>query len=763
MRKKLIKKRKWVFLMAIVALTAMGVAVAAFISTNDVASTNPSQPQKTEPANTASAFIAEQHQKGKKPNRLINEKSPYLLQHAFNPVDWHAWGEAAFEKARQEHKPIFLSIGYSTCFWCHVMERQVFENEEIATVMNKYLVSIKVDREERPDVDRIYMSALQAMTGGGGWPMSMFLTPDLKPFYGATFIPPNQFRQLIERIHEVWTNEPQKIFESSQRLTEFITQRAVVETANIELEKSVLTRGFEQFRQSYDQQHAGFGGGPKFPRPVAFNFLLRYYSRFGEPEALQMTLATLRKMAEGGLYDHLGGGFHRYSVDGQWRVPHFEKMLYDQAQLVCSYLDAHQITHEEFYASIARETLAYVLRNMTDSEGGFYSAEDAESAPDPKKPEEKEEGAFYVWSNEEIDRILGRERAEIFCYVYGVEPNGNALEDPHRVFVGKNILYTAHTISDTAKKFNKSPERTAKLLAESRAKLLVEREKRPRPHLDDKILVSWNGLMIAALARAYQVLDEPAYLRAAETSAEFILKKLYDPKTKQLRRRYRAGEARYEAQLEDYAFFTMGLLDLYEAALDIRWLQQAIELTERQNALFYDEQKGGFFDTSGKDSSLLLRTKEDYDGAEPTGNAIATLNLLRLAQMINNHQGRAMADQTLALFGERLKGFPQVMPQMLVALDFHLDKPKQIIIAGDRHKEDTQSMLREIHQRYIPNKVLLLADGAAGQHFLSRSLPFLKEMKRLGGKATAYICENYACELPTSDLKVMARLLDGKK
>ena len=699
----------------------------------------------------------------KKYNRLKSEKSLYLLQHAYNPVDWFPWGQEAFDKARKENKLIFLSIGYSTCYWCHVMERQIFENEELAALMNRYFVSIKVDREERPDVDRVYMSALVAMTRSGGWPMTIFLTPDLKPFYGATYIPPDQFRKIIIKIHEIWKTDPEEFRQSSRQLTDLLKRQVLSESGGTTLEKSILTKGYEQLRQAYDEQYAGFGRGPKFPRPATFNFLLRYYYRFGEQEALKMTLATLRKMAEGGVRDHLGGGFHRYSVDGQWRVPHFEKMLYDQAQLASSYLDAYQITHDEFYASIGRDILAYVLREMTDKDGGFYSAQDAESALDPKKLREKEEGAFYVWTKKDIDRAIGKDGAEIFEYAYGVRAGGNALEDPQKVFVKKNILFISHSVDQTAKRFKKPPDEIAKLLAESRVRLFTERQKRPRPNLDDKVLVSWNGLMISALARAYQVLDDPSYLHAAEKSADFTLTKLYDSNAKRLLHRYRAGEARYDANLEDYAFLTMGLLDLYEAAFDTRWLRKAIELTDSQNTLFYDEKNGGFFDTSGKDDTLLFRTKEDHDGAEPAGNSIATLNLLRLSQITNNQQWREMADRTLSLFSGRLGKIPQALPQMLAALDFHLDKPKQIIIACKRQNEDTQRMLREVNRKYLPNRIILLADGGTGQQFLNRYLPFIQSIIMLNGKATAFICENYACKEPTSDLPVMVKQLEGKK
>lgn len=698
---------------------------------------------------------------GKRSNRLIDEKSPYLLQHAYNPVDWFPWGDEAFEKARKENKLIFLSVGYSTCYWCHVMEREVFENEEIAASMNKTFVSIKVDREERPDIDRVYMAALQTMTRNAGWPMSMFLTPDLKPFYGATYTPPDAFKDLLAQIQQIWATDPGKISQSSESVTEFLKQRVVVAPSTpSELNRETLTRGFERFRESYDKAYAGFGVGPKFPRPATFNFLLRYYSRFGEHEALEMTLATLRKMAEGGMYDQLGGGFHRYSVDGQWRVPHFEKMLYDQAQLVSTYLDAYQITNDEYYAAIARETLGYVLGRMTDREGGFYSAEDAESAIDPSKPNEKQEGAFYVWTKSEVDRILGRQLADIFHYVYGVESAGNALEDPHKVFARKNILYTAHSIDEAAKQFRKPAGEIRRALADSRATLYSEREKRPRPHLDDKVLVSWNGLMISALARAYQVLGDSVYLTAAEKSAEFIVRRLYDPKSKRLLRRYRDHEARYDGNLEDYAFFTMGLIDLYETAFDVRWLKQALEITDSQNLLFYDKEHGGFFDTTGKDITLLFRNKDDYDLAEPAGNSIAAMNLLRLSQMTNNQEFRSIAERTLGFFASRLQEAPQALPQMLAALDFQLDKPKQIVVAGQRGKEDTESMLREVHKRYIANRIILLADGGAGQEFLAQHLSFIKSVRPLANKATVYVCENYACKLPTSDIRTLANLLE---
>jgi len=714
---------------------------------------------------TIREVISRNYKEGKKPNRLIKEKSPYLLQHAFNPVDWYPWGDEAFEKARQEGKPIFLSVGYSTCYWCHVMEREVFENDSLARLMNRYVVSIKVDREERPDVDRVYMAALQAMTQSGGWPMSMFLTPDLKPFFGATYIPPEAkwgrpgFGEIITRVHEVWTTNKQAILDNSQQVADYLKQISDPTVQATKAGTLALERGFDSFSKTYDATNAGFGGAPKFPRPVAFNFLFRYYSRAGERKALDMSLATLKAMARGGMYDHIGGGFHRYSTDERWHVPHFEKMLYDQAQLVISYLEAYQITHDKFYADVARDVLAYVQRNLTHPEGGFYSAEDAESAVDAQKPEEKEEGAFYLWTKSEIDNLLSPEEARALNFRFGVKENGNVLSDPHQEFVGENILYIAHSPQEAAREIKIPTDLVMSLLSHSREKLFQAREKRPRPHLDDKVLVSWNGLMISAFARAHQVLGDEKYRKAAERAARFVRTKLDSERTKTLLRRYRDGEARYDAHLEDYAFFIQGLLDLYESTLDITWLTYAITLTKQQNELFYDKNAGGFYDISGKDKSILIRTKESYDGAEPTGNSIAILNVLRLSQMTDNQEWRGMAEKSLEYFGSQMLNSPQGLAQFLVALDFSLAKPKQIIIAGQTSDQHTRDLLQEAHSRFIPNKIILLADNGAGQKTLASYIPFIESVHMIDGRATAYVCENYACQLPTSDRKVMAKLL----
>jgi hypothetical protein len=708
-------------------------------------------------------------QPGHTANRLIHEKSPYLLQHAHNPVDWHPWGLEAIEKAHKEDKPIFLSIGYSTCYWCHVMEREVFENEELASLMNKDLICIKVDREERPDIDRVYMMALQGMSGSGGWPMSMFLGHDLKPFFGATYIPPRSqygragFGEVLERINDTWRNNRGQIVQISERMGEFLSDLAKSEGQNVNADGRVFEIAYELFLKSYDEQNAGFGGAPKFPRAVAYNFLLRHYKRTGKENALSMVLQTLQRMAGSGMYDHIGGGFHRYATDERWHVPHFEKMLYDQAQLVVSYLEAYQITQEESYADVARDVLLYVQRFMTHPQGGFYSAEDAESATDAQQPGKKEEGAFYVWTADELKAILSPGEREVFFRTYGVEESGNVIADPHGVFRGKNILHLMRSENEIAQQTGLSPEEVGGLLASARTNVFAAREKRPKPHLDDKILVSWNGLMISAYARAFQVLGDEQYLAAATQSARFILEKLADSSTGLLLRRYRDGEARFEANLEDYAFFVQGLIDLYEASFESGFLQSAIALTDRQVQRFFDRDDGGFFDTSGNDKTVIIKTKEWYDGAEPSGNSVALLNLLRLAHITGRPEYDALARKSLTFFGRRMIEAPQTTPQFLVALDFSLSRPKEIVVAGRTIDPETRAIVQEIHKHFIPNKILLLADGSEEQTALETLIPFLSGKVMIEGKPTAYVCENYACRLPTSDLSVLRQLLVQQK
>ncbi len=706
---------------------------------------------------------------GESLNRLASEKSPYLLQHACNPVDWYPWGEEAFAKARREDKPIFLSVGYSTCHWCHVMERESFEKEEIADVLNEHFVSIKVDREELPNVDRVYMTFVQATTGSGGWPMSVWLDPNLKPFFGGTYFPPDSrfgrpgFKDVLLRMAEAWQKDREKLVTLGSRNIESLREHMAGEKASGDLSASFLDAGSSYYRVSYDSKWGGFGGAPKFPRPVNLNFLLRYHARAGDELALQMALHTLREMAKGGMYDHVGGGFHRYSVDNRWHVPHFEKMLYDQGQLVVSYLEAYQITKDRFYSEVARDILDYVLRDMTHPEGGFYSAEDADSVIDPAHPEEKGEGAFYVWTQEEMEKILGRKEAELVAYHYGVQRGGNVLEDPHGEFPGKSILYVAHSAAESASHFGISEDEVNRKLSAARPKLFDARAGRPRPHLDDKILAGWNGLMISACAKAFQVFGEAPHLQAARRAAEMVLEKLIEAESGRLKRRYREGEAAFAAAAEDYAFLIQGLLDLYEASFEIRWLQAAAALQEKQVELFWDSEGGGFFSNTGEDPSILLRMKDDYDGAEPSSNSVSAMNLLRLAQMSDRDEWRQKAQSAMQAFADRLKQFPQALPQMLVALDYFLSKPKQIIIAGEPEAQDTKAILDVVHRRFLPNKILLLADGAEGQAELSKRLSVISTMKPLKGKATAYICENFSCQLPTADPTVVAKLLDGKR
>jgi uncharacterized protein YyaL (SSP411 family) len=602
---------------------------------------------------------------------------------------------------------------------------------------------------------------VQATTGGGGWPMNVWLTPDLKPFFGGTYYPPEDkfgrrgFPAVLQTIADAWRDQRQQLLASSEDITRRLREYTQVKgSAEVDLEKAWLDTTYQQIKSSYEPRHGGFGGAPKFPRPVTLNFMLRYHARTGTQDALDMSLFTLRKMAEGGMHDHLGGGFHRYSVDDRWHVPHFEKMLYDQAQLACSYLEAYQITGEALYAGIARDILDYVRRDLTGKHGQFYSAEDADS-PLPDNPAEHAEGAFYVWEHKEVIEAVGKDTADVLNYYYGVERGGNVREDPHGEFPKKNVLIVSHTLEETAKKFNQTADQVRATLAEARNKLFEIRVKRPRPHLDDKTLTAWNGLMISAFARAHQVLGEPQYLAAAENAAAFIKTHLYDENTGKLSRRYREGQAAFDGYVDDYAFLIQGLLDLYEASFHVAQLQWALDLQKKQNELFWDAEHAGYFSTTGQDASILLRMKEDHDGAEPSPNSVATLNLLRLAEMLDQQEFRSLAEKTLAAFGPRLSQTPSTMPQMMVAFQFHLSKPKQIVIAGKPDAADTRAMLRAVHQKFIPNKILLFADGGERQDFLGRHLDFIQSVKPMDGKATAYVCENYVCQLPTTDISEM--------
>jgi uncharacterized protein YyaL (SSP411 family) len=705
-------------------------------------------------------------------NRLAHEKSPYLLQHAHNPVDWYPWGEDAFAIARRENKPIFLSVGYSTCHWCHVMAHESFESEDVAAVMNREFVNIKIDREERPDVDRVYMTFVQATTGGGGWPMSVWLTPDLKPFVGGTYFPPEDrygqpgFKKVLERIAAAWKDNHAKIVEQGGKIVAALRESQSTPEAEGKVDLALLDAAYRQIDRSYDPKEGGFGSAPKFPRPVTLNFFSRLYARNPNSEsgkqALEMALFTLRKMAAGGIHDHLGGGFHRYSVDRYWHVPHFEKMLYDQAQLAVAYLDAFQITQDQQYQSVARDILDYVARDMTSKEGGFFSAEDADSYFEHGKPEHGE-GAFYIWTKKEIDAALG-DAAEIFDFHYGVQPHGNAPEgsDPQDEFRGKNILIVRHTMADTAKQFKTSEDEVRQSLEGSREKLFAIRARRPRPHLDDKIIAAWNGLMISAYARAAEVIDERRYLEAATRAAKFLRANLYDEKSKLLFRSYRDGRSAVEGFADDYAFVVQGLLDLYEASFDVEWLKFATQLQETQDRLFLDAQNGGYFTTSGKDASVLLRMKDDNDSAEPAASSIAALNLLRLSQFRDDPAaaGEDRAKKTIDAFAATLSHFASAMPQMLVALDFSLSKPRQIVIAGKKDAPETKALLTEVHRHFLPKTIVFLADGAEGQKYLGERNEAIPAMSMVDGKSAAYVCENFTCKAPVTDPKQLAKLLE---
>ena len=689
-------------------------------------------------------------------NRLISEKSPYLQQHAHNPVDWFAWGEEAFAKARAEDKPIFLSVGYSTCHWCHVMERESFESDEIAAILNRLFVSIKVDREERPDIDRIYMAYVQAATGSGGWPMSVFLTPDLKPFFGGTYFAPDSrygrpgFPLLLERIAEAWRKDHDRIIAtSSEALGQLARYTQGAQGVSSIPDAVLLDSTFQYFRRTFDPDHGGFGDAPKFPRPVVFNFLLRYYARTNRKEALDMTLETLRAMANGGMHDQLGGGFHRYSVDERWFVPHFEKMLYDQAQLAVSYLEAFQIAHDKFYADIARRTLDYVLRDMTHPEGGFYSAEDADSVIDPANPKEKGEGAFYIWTAAELQEIVGPVLCGPFAKYYGVEDDGNVHNDPHGEFTGKNILY-----------LREAPDPyQATQLEDAKARLLVVRSRRIRPHLDDKILTAWNALMISAFAKAAQILEEPRYLSAAQRAVSFILSRMYEARTGTLLRRYREGDAAIPGFLDDYALFIAALLDVYEADFSPARIELALSLASKMRELFEDTSSGAFFSTASGDVSLVLRMKDEYDGAEPSGNAVALLDLLRLAHLTNRPELRQAAERTLAALGPKISAQPVASPQVLVALDYFLSPKREILIAGSRDADSTHAFLRATRNRFQPHAVTLLIDSSETRGQLTKLFPGAESMSEIAGQTTAYVCENYACKLPTNELSKLEELL----
>ena len=683
------------------------------------------------------------------PNRLAREKSPYLLQHAHNPVDWYAWGEEAFERARQENKPIFLSVGYSTCHWCHVMERESFESEKLAEFLNAHFVSIKVDREERPDVDKIYMTYVQATTGSGGWPMNVFLTPELKPFFGGTYFAPDNrhgrpgFLQLLQHIHQLWETRRGEVVDSASHAAAELQRFASShQPSGVVLAAADLRNAGSQLKRIYDPRHGGFGGAPKFPQPSHPQFLLRYAKRFGDEEASRMVLHTCERMAAGGIHDQIGGGFARYAVDAEWLVPHFEKMLYDNAQLAQLYLDAFLVSGNDTHANVARDILDYVLRDMTHPEGGFYSAEDADS--------EGHEGKFYCWTRAELEKLLSPEEFKVAVRYFGITEQGNFVDHSHpQPLPGQNVLsVVAPEVAETS----------GDILASAKKKMFAARSRRVRPHLDDKVLASWNGLMLGAFARAYAVSGEERYREAGEKNVNFLLEKLWQPpsradKNRQtfgtLYHRWRDGERDNVELLEGYAFLLAGVIDLYEATLESQHLEFAIALAEAMLAKFFDRENGGFWQSLAA-QDLILRVKEDYDGAEPSGNSVATLSLLKLGAIAGRKDFAEAAEKTLRLFASRLQQAPQAVPYMLVALDFSMQEPRRAVVPGAANSPDVRNLLHALHSVYQPNKVILGNDGPVEE--------FARTLKAKD-RAIVYLCTGKACQPPTNDRAEIRKLL----
>ena len=689
-------------------------------------------------------------------NRLIHEKSPYLLQHAHNPVDWYAWGPEAFEKARRENKPIFLSIGYSTCHWCHVMAHESFEDPEVARLLNEVFVCIKVDREERPDIDNIYMRVCQMMTGSGGWPLTILMTPDKKPFFAGTYIPKESrhgrsgMLDLIPRIKEVWDTQHDDILKSADQITARLKQLSQGSTGD-ELDKSTLKTAYEQLSGRFSEQYGGFGNAPKFPSSQNLLFLLRYWQSTDDEKALRMVVKTLQSMQEGGIYDHIGFGFHRYSTDSHWLVPHFEKMLYDQAMLSIAYIEAYQATGKEEFKETAKEIFTYVLRDMTDPKGGFYSAEDADS--------EGVEGKFYVWTEDEIRQILKGEEADLIINVFNVKKSGNFRDEASGKNTGANILHLEKTLTEVAFKNKTSVDELKERVETARQKLFTARNKRIHPHKDDKILTDWNGLMIAALAKGAQVCNEPEYADAAKRAADFILTDMRRPDGRILHR-YRDGHAAILANVDDYAFLIWGLLELYETIFDVHYLQTALDLNNEMIKHFWDEQDGGFYFTADDAEELIVRQKEIYDGAIPSGNSVAVLNLFRLARITADSDLEDKANKIMLAFSKDVSSVPSGYTQMMVALDFGIGPSYEIVIVGNPKANDTKEMLNALRKHFIPNKVVLLRPSDQEAPDIIRLAKFTEYQSSLDGKATAYVCLDYACKMPVTDAEEMLKLLN---
>jgi uncharacterized protein len=706
-------------------------------------------------------------------NALAKEKSPYLLQHAHNPVNWMPWGEEAFKKARDEDKPIFLSSGYSTCHWCHVMEHESFENEEIAALINDKFVPVKVDREERPDVDLTYMTYVQAATGHGGWPMSVFLTPELKPFYGGTYYPPENangrvgFKTVLTELSKVWTEDRKGVLERASnavaKLQEHLDAEASPQETKIE---TVLQKAYDDLSGSFDYHEGGFGSAPKFPRPTSLGVLFRIHLDFRTTNksesdwALEMAVKTLRSMAHGGMRDHIGGGFHRYSVDGYWHIPHYEKMLYDQAQLLTTYAEGHQLTGSVFLADIAKEIVTYAKRDMRHPEGGFFSAEDADSYIDDTRTK-KSEGWFYVWKASEIDELMGKEEGSIFRYAYGARRDGNARpeSDPHGELKGLNTLFRAMSVKKTSEYFKLTPEQVEAILEKGRKLLFDARAKRPRPHLDDKIITAWNGLMISGLSRSGAALGEKENIELATQAAQFLHDNLCEEPGTGLLRSWRDGAGSVKAFAMDYAFLIHGLIDLYQAGFEVKWLRWAEQLQNEMDSLFLDKEHGGYYTVHTDMPNSVLRIKEDYDGAEPSPNSMAALNLTRLSAALGKEQWRDQAAKIFRLFGSTLEKSTTSVPAMVMALEFFHRGKQQIVLAGDKTSAEFAALAKVVHSRLLPHAIVLHADGGEAQQYLGKNNEALRNMGPLNGKAAAYVCENFTCQAPVTEAGALEKLL----
>ena len=686
-------------------------------------------------------------------NRLVFEKSPYLLQHAANPVNWYAWGEEAFWEADKQDKPIFLSIGYATCHWCHVMEKESFEDQDLAKLINDNFIPIKVDREERPDIDQIYMAVCQAVTGAGGWPLTVLLTPEKKPFFAGTYFPKHGrygragMMELIPQVSSLWHEKRDELLQSAEQITDHIQGSSQSQSG--QLDREVTRLAYQQLSERFDPQQGGFNPAPKFPSPHNLIFLLRYWFQSKEPGALEMVEKTLQKMRLGGIFDQVGYGYHRYSTDAAWRLPHFEKMLYDQAMLVLAYAEAYQATGKEQYAQIMREILTYVLRDMTSQEGGFFSAEDADS--------EGEEGLFYLWTNNEFRAYLGKDGADLLVSIFNMTEEGNFEDEATKLATGRNLLYLIEPLKELAKKKGISKDELLKLWESSRQLLFEVREKRIHPLKDDKILTDWNGLMIAALAVAGRVLNDQSYVAAAKKAADFLWKTLRD-EDGLLLKRFRDGEAGLPAHLDDYAFFIWGLLEIHQADFETEHLERALGLNQTMLDTFWDQESGGLFFTAVGQTDLIHRNKEIYDGAIPSGNSVAAMNLIRLARLTSNPDYEEKAYQIGNSFAERINLIPQGHTHFLSALLFAYGPSYEVVISGDRNADDTREMLNRLWTHYSPNKVLLVR--SQGDKSLFSLIPALQYQEGHEGKATAYVCQDFQCSAPTTDPDEMIKLLD---